>query len=126
MAKAKVVNYTPEQTARAVTLFTAADSDESRKVAVEVLAAEFGKSPASIRAKLVREGAYKAPAKVGKKGGVKKSALVDSLVAMVPMADNDAESLTKATMSALKAVVEALTPAQPDVFEGDPDFVDSE
>ena len=101
---AKTVNYTPEMTAKLVEAYTA----NPTKATVEAMAAEFGKNVKSVVAKLSREGVYIKPTEVGKKGGVKKADLVTAITAMVPMADNDAESLTKATMNALKAIKEAL------------------
>lgn len=101
---AKTVNYTPEMTTKLVEAYTA----NPTKATVEAMAAEFGKNVKSIVAKLSREGVYVKPTEVGKKGGIKKADLVTDIAEMVPMADNDADSLTKATMGALKAIKAAL------------------
>ena len=105
----KTVNYTPEMTAALVEAYEAAGSDEARKGVIADFAGEFGKSTKSIVAKLVREDAYVKAERSGKKGGVKKADLVDAITSKVPMAENDADSLTKATMKALRAIDAALT-----------------
>lgn len=111
---AKTVNYTPEMTKAIVEAYTA----NPTKATVESLSKEFGKNVKSIVAKLSREGVYVKPTEVGKKGGVKKADLVTAITKMVPMADNDAESLTKATMNALKAIEAALASEADEADEG--------
>ena len=113
----KTVNYTPEMTTDLVEAYTAADTDAERKAVVSTFAREFGKSTKSIVAKLSREKVYVPVERKGKKGGVKKADLVDTIAERVPMPSNDAESLTKATMGALKAVLAAL----PEPDEADED-----
>ena len=106
---AKTVNYTPEMTAKLVEAYTAAGSDAARKGVVADFAGEFGKGTKSIVAKLVAEKVYVKPETAGKKGGVKKADLVSEITEIVPMAENDASSLEKATMRALRAILAAVS-----------------
>jgi len=118
---AKTVNYTPETTAAIVEAYTAADSEDARKAVVMEMSERFNKTPASVRSKLVKEKVYIAATRPGKKGGVKKADVVDAIALMVPMATNDAESLTKATMRALAAIAIALNAGRetaPETDEG--------
>ena len=82
---------------------------------VAALAEKFGKSIRSIVAKLSREGVYKKKEYVGKTGEkpVKKDAHADAIGAILKLAENDIESLTKANKSALKAIFEALANSKP-------------
>ena len=106
MTKAKIQNYTEEQAAELVTAYTAADSDETRAAVVAAYAASFGKAPASIRAKLVREKVYIKPEKAGKKGGIAKADLVEEISNFTETPVEILDSLSKATMVALTRVVE--------------------
>lgn len=110
--KTKTVNYTDEQTRELVTAYAAADSDESRAAVVASFAASFEKSPASIRAKLVREKVYIKPARDGKKGGVKKGDLLDRIAELTETPVDVLDSLSKATMFALNRIVETLEDKQ--------------
>ena len=105
----KTPNYTAEMTAELEARYTSAETADERAAVVEGFAAEFGKATKSVVAKLVTMKVYIKPERASKKGGVKKADLVDAITALVPMAANDAESLTKATMNALKAVIVALS-----------------
>lgn len=100
---AKIVNYTAEQTQQIVADYTAG-------VSVEQIAQTLGKSVRSIVAKLSREGVYKKKEYTTKTGEavVKKDAAADAIGAMLGMAENDIESLTKANKTALKLILEAL------------------
>ena len=104
----KPINYTAEQTAKLV-------SDYSNGVTVESIASELGKSARSIVAKLSREGVYTKKVRVTKTGEavVKKDAHADAIGAILQMAENDIESLTKANKSALRAIFEALANSKP-------------
>lgn len=104
----KPINYTAEQTATLV-------SDYSNGVTVEQIAQNLGKSARSIVAKLSREGVYNKKVHVTKTGEavVKKDAHADAIGAILQMAANDIESLTKANKSALKAIFEALANSKP-------------
>ena len=105
---AKVVNYTPEQTAQMVT-------DYKAGVSVETIAQNLGKTVRSVVAKLSREKVYVAKTYVSKTGEpvVKKDAHADAIGAILRLPENDIESLTKANKSALKAIFEALANSKP-------------
>jgi hypothetical protein len=104
----KTVNYTPEQTLKIVNSYTQGDT-------VESIAETMGKSVRSIVAKLSREGVYKKKEYVGKTGEkpVKKDMHADAIGAILQLAENDVESLTKANKSALKAIFTALANSKP-------------
>ena len=108
MANEKTVNYTAEQTAALLADYAAGTS-------VETLAEALGKSVRSIVAKLSREGVYKKKEYKTKTGEavVKKDAHADAIGAILKLAENDIESLTKANKSALKAIFEALANSRP-------------
>lgn len=103
---AKAVNYTAEQTAAMLAAYAAAPTVET----VEQIAAELGKSVRSIVAKLSREGVYKKKEYKTKAGEavVKKDEAADKIGALLNMAENDVDSLTKANKTALKLIVAAL------------------
>lgn len=103
---AKAVNYTAEQTAAMLAAYTA----EPTVATVEAIAAELGKSVRSIVAKLSREGVYKKKEYKTKTGEavVKKDEAADEIGALLGMAENDVESLTKANKNALKTILDAL------------------
>jgi hypothetical protein len=105
---AKTVNYTAEQTAQIV-------ADYQAGVPVEQIADVMAKSVRSIVAKLSREGVYRKKEYVTKTGerAVKKDAHADAIGAILRLAENDVESLTKANKSALKAIFEALAESKP-------------
>ncbi len=105
---AKNVNYTAEQTVEIVTAYQAGET-------VEALAERFQKSVRSIVAKLSREGVYKKKEYTTKNGEkvVKKDAHADAIGAILKLAENDIESLTKANKSALRAIFEALANSKP-------------
>ena len=103
---AKTVNYTPEMTSAIVEAYTAvSDGTEAERAAVvESLAAEFGKSVRSIRAKLSRENVYVAKKPVSKVTG-DKPAKKEELAAMLATATGlplvSAEKLNKTDLVAL-------------------------
>lgn len=98
---AKAVNYTAEQTAKMV-------ADYAAGVTVEAMAAELGKSVRSVVAKLSREKVYKAKEYKTKTGEavVKKDEFADSIAQALGLSEADADSLTKANKTALKAIAE--------------------
>ena len=105
---AKTVNYTPEQTAKIV-------NDYATGVTVEQIAAAMNKSVRSIVAKLSREGVYKKKEYKTKTGEavVKKDAHADAIGAILKLAENDIESLTKCNKNALRVIFEALANSRP-------------
>ena len=104
----KVVNYTPEMTAKMV-------ADYSAGVTVEMIAESLGKTVRSVVAKLSREGVYKKKEYVSKTGEkpVKKDAHADAIGAILRLSEGEIDSLTKANKSALKAIFEALANSRP-------------
>ena len=102
----KTVNYTPEQTARAMSVYSANPTPET----VAALAAEMGKTARSIVAKLSREGVYKKKSYVTKTGepSVKKDDHADAIGAILKLSENDTDSLTKCNKTALAAIFKAL------------------
>jgi hypothetical protein len=99
----KIVNYTDEQTS---TMLEAYLSNPTRET-VETLAVEFGKSVRSIVAKLSREGVYQKAAPVTKTGEpvTRKDDLADRLAAACGLTEAEADSMTKASKTALQKVL---------------------
>jgi hypothetical protein len=104
----KIVNYTPEQTARRL-------ADYSAGITVESIAESMGKTVRSVVAKLSREGVYKKKEYVSKTGEkpVKKDAHADAIGAILQLSEGEIDSLTKANKSALKTIFEALANSRP-------------
>jgi len=104
----KVVNYTPEQTAKMV-------ADYAQGVTVESIAESLGKTVRSVVAKLSREGVYRKKEYVSKTGEkpVKKDAHADAIGAILQLSEGEIDSLTKANKSALKTIFEALANSRP-------------
>ena len=103
MATTKIVNYTAEQTAKAIEQYQLGAT-------VETIATLLGKSTRSIVAKLSREGVYKAKEYVAKSGAkpIPKEALAEALKAFVPeLTDSEIDSLTKANKGALNKLLNA-------------------
>ena len=105
----KTVNYTDEMVARLHEVYDGDAAEEVRDAQVAQLADELGKSPASIRAKLTREGLYvpKAKAPAGK-ASVTKAQLVTAIAAEMNVDEDVIGSLEKATKVALGKVLAAL------------------
>jgi response regulator RpfG family c-di-GMP phosphodiesterase len=108
MSNAKTVNYTAEQTVAIVTAYQQGET-------VEALAEQFQKSVRSIVAKLSREGVYQKKVYKTKTGEAvqKKDATADAIGAILGLAENDIDSLTKANKTALKKIFEALANSKP-------------
>ena len=105
---AKAVNYTPEQTAKMVSDYTAG-------VTAEAIALALGKSVRSVVAKLSREKVYVAKTYTTKTGETvaKKDALADSIGLILRMTEAETESLTKANKAALAKIFAALANSKP-------------
>ncbi len=92
-----------------VNAYEQADSDAARAAVVNEYADLYGKTPASVRAKLVREGVYiaqtRAPA--GKRSA-KKSDIVTAIADMLGVNGEAVESLEKATKRSLELVAAKL------------------
>lgn len=110
MSKAKTENYTKEQVSEMIAVYTAAETDEDRKSAVIDLSESFGKTPASIRAKLVSLDTYVKPTRKAKDGSdvEKKEALVNEIADLVGASAESFDSLAKANKSVLKNLRDTL------------------
>lgn len=105
---AKVVNYTPEQTASVIEQYLSG-------VTVETIATALGKSTRSIVAKLSRElkgteNEYKAKTYKTKTGEAvaKKDDLADKIGELLGASANDTDSLTKVNKTMLKLILDRL------------------
>jgi len=107
--KSAVVNYSAEQTVEMVSAYVANPTKET----VELFAAKFNKSAASVRAKLVKEGCYKKAEYVSKAGEtpVDKENLVDQIALFIPEVSDEANlsSLAKANKKVLKAILKTVS-----------------
>jgi hypothetical protein len=103
--------YEDEQVvAEMVASYTEAETDEARAEVVKDLAEKLGKTVQSVRAKLVREGVYKAKERKTKTGEpvVSKEKLVQEIEKAMGLEVGDLESLEKATKRVLKLVLDAV------------------
>ena len=101
------VNYTEAQVNEAVARYEAANTDVARAEVVEQLAKEFGKTKASVRAKLVREGVYVAKT-VTRKRKAKKADVVALIAKVLGVNEEVVGSLENATYATLVRVYGAL------------------
>jgi hypothetical protein len=95
----KTVNYTPEQTATIIGLYTTGNP-------VEAIATQMGKSVRSIVAKLSREGVYVPKAAAKGQGRVTKQDLINRIAAKFDIDPQAIASLEKCNMSGLELLVE--------------------
>ena len=104
------VNYTDEMVARLHDVYDGEAPVAERDAQVQELADELGKSPASIRAKLTREGIYVPKGNVTKAGApvIKKADIVNHIADRLGVNAEVVESLEKATKVALQKVADAL------------------
>lgn len=102
--------YTDEQTQELVQAYTAADTEESRDQVVAEYSDKFGKTVASVRAKLASESVYVPKARKTKSGEpiVSKSELVGKIAGLLGKPEDQFESLEKANKPVLKSIVDAL------------------
>jgi hypothetical protein len=96
----KTVNYTPEQTATVIGLYTTGNS-------VEMIAEQMGKSVRSIVAKLSREGVYIPKTAAKGQGRVTKADLINRLAVKFAIDATEIASFEKAGMGALELLVRA-------------------
>lgn len=110
MAKEKAMNYTPEQTAELVAAYTNATDFESKSGVIAAFAESFGKSVASVRQKLVREGVYEKKEYLTKQGAKpeSKESLSAEIAELLETTEEAAESLTKANKKILVLIRDAL------------------
>ena len=103
-------NYDEKAVARLHEVYDGEASVEDRDAQVAALAAELGKTSASVRSKLVAEGIYKAKTEVEKgKRGVTKADLVAKIASALEIDEDVAGSLEKANKSILTRVLGALS-----------------
>jgi len=95
----KTVNYTAEQTAEIIGLYTTGNS-------VEMIAEQVGKSVRSIVAKLSREGVYIPKTAVKGQGRVTKADLINRLANKFGIEATEIASLEKAGAGALELLVQ--------------------
>ena len=97
MTVSTTAQYTPEQTAQMVELYTGGAS-------VAFIAEMIGKSAKSVIAKLSREGVYKAKAKAKTSAStvVRKAQLIEAIAARAGVPAEKLDSLEKATKEALE------------------------
>lgn len=107
----KTVSYTEDQVSKMVADYVAADTDEARDEALQSIAEEFGKSVASVRSKLVREGVYVKKARTTKNGGeiVSKADLVAKIEDAIGVEPGGFDSLEKATKVVLTKILKAVS-----------------
>ena len=107
----QTATYTDDQVTSMVAAYTEAQSDESRAEVVETFANDLGKSVASVRSKLVREGVYVKKTRTTKTGAsiVSKADLVTQIEAAAGAQPGDFDSLEKATKNVLVAILGALS-----------------
>ena len=82
------------------------ENDETRAECVTNFAVKFGKGEKSIRAKLVREGVYKAKTYVSKAGAKieRKSDIVQGIAKAMGVTEDQLNGLDKATKPALELI----------------------
>jgi len=97
----KTVNYTPEQVAQMVVMYTRGESTTA--------IAEFvGKTVRSVVAKLSREGVYVPKSKATGESRVTKANLIEGIAAKLGVPAETFESFEKATKEALEALAAKL------------------
>ena len=106
-------NYTEEQVTTLVAAYKAAETEAERLATVAAYAETFGKTPASIRAKLVREGVYIAKEYKTKTGDKPESKddIVTDIARTLGVTVDAVGSLEKATKKALRLIRENLKEA---------------
>lgn len=105
--KAKVVNYTDEQTATAKEMY-------AKGASIDSIAQAIGKGTKSVVAKLVREGVYKKAEKAETgKARTTKAETATAIGNVLGLNENDVESLTGATKNALQKIFGALAMSKP-------------
>lgn len=111
MSTSKAQTYTEDQVSKMVAEYTAATTDEARAEVVDSLSLELGKTVASVRSKLVREGVYVRKERKTKSGDpvVSKADLVTQIADAMQEDAEVIESLEKATKVTLQKVLAAVT-----------------
>ena len=104
----KTPNYTEEMVARLHEVYDGNADVEDRDAQVAQLAEELGKSAASIRAKLTREGVYVPKGTSTGKASIKKADLVAEIASKLGVLEDVVGSLEKATKKSLQLISNAL------------------
>ncbi len=105
MTKVAKSNYSEAEVAALRAGYTGADN----KAEVAKLAAELGKQPASIRAKLTQLGVYQSVKPDAKRPkGKTKDTLVSEVAEKIGLAEHDRDGLAKATTRVLEAILAKL------------------
>lgn len=109
--KAKVENYTAEQTAAMIERYKADPTADT----VAALANELGKTVRSVIAKLTREKVYVAKTYKTKAGEEpqSKEVIADAIGRVLGLSDGETDSLAKANKTALQKVFAALANSKP-------------
>ena len=104
--KAKDTVYTPEVVESMIARYKAAEDQDARDSVVETVATEVGKTVASVRAKLVREGVYIKKERTAKDGSkiVTKDEMVTALEEKLGLPVGSLDSLEKATKRVIKVL----------------------
>lgn len=107
---AKVINYTDDMASEMKKAYLGAWGDTERKEVVENMATKFGKTVASIRAKMSRDQYYQKPTKTTKAGGTitKKAELVENVASELGVPSEVIESLEKATKVTIELILKNL------------------
>ena len=107
----KTVNYTSEQEANMLAVYTANPTQDT----VNTLAVSMGKTARSVIAKLSRMGVYKAKEYVRKDNTSveKKDTTATAIGTILGLSEADTDSLAKANRKALQAVFAALANSKP-------------
>lgn len=110
MSTSKAQTYTEDQVSKMVADYTSADTDEARAEVVTTLSQELGKTVASIRSKLVREGVYVKKERKTKDGKaiVSKAELVAQIADAMGEDLEVMESLEKSTKVVLQKILSAV------------------
>lgn len=98
----KATNYTAEQTTELVNAYRAGET-------VEVLAERLNKSVRSVVAKLSREGAYVAKARVAGGRQATKAQMLEQVAELLGMDAGTLESFQKGDKAAIEALLGAVT-----------------
>lgn len=121
---AKTPNYTDAMVEKMVEVYGAAETDATRKSAVEELAAMFGKSVPSIRTKLSQLKVYVKPGKATEKesdsDSLSKADMVARIEAELGLEPDAGKSLKFATKVVLEAIMERIVP-EPEEIETVPE-----
>jgi|WetSurSiteA1Bulk_404760.scaffolds.fasta_scaffold06280_7 hypothetical protein len=115
MEDTKESNYTPEM----VTFMKETYLGDPTRATIELLAEKYGKSVRSIVGKLSKEGIYKKPSYLTKRGEVpiSKDEIVEHIARVLNEPSEMLEGLEKAPKPVLRKILEALNPKAVELFQ---------